>query len=107
MSLPTSLVEMMNQEVVIKPSTGLDDYNNGTFGDPVTAKCYISRQNKRTLDRTGREVVSGVQVILAQPELTVNVDDQLTLPDGSQPPIIGIVAAPDENGDPYYLEIRA
>lgn len=106
MSLPAELVEMMNQEVILAPSTGLDEYNNPTLGAPVSVKCYIERQNKRAVDRVGREVISTAQIILAAPETTVTLNDQLTMPDGKQPPIINLIAAPDENGEPYYLEIQ-
>ena len=107
MPLPTELTMHMVDEVILEPAGALNRFNNFTFGAPVTVKCYIIRENKRALDRTGRETISTVQVILATPELLVTDNDRLTLPDGSQPAIIGVLGAKDDLGQPYYLEIRA
>lgn len=105
--LDQALIDMMIDEITLEPCTSKDKFNDLTFGTPVTnIKCQIYRMNKRALDRAGREVTSTVQVILSTPELPVSADDRLTLPDGTHPPIIEVLAAKDEVG-PYYLEIRA
>lgn len=109
--LEQDLIDLMLDEVTIAPKTGIDAYNNFTFGPAVTVQCQITRANRRALDRSGREVTSRVQVILATPELHVGVDDRLTLPGTGpitdrQPPIIEVLAASDQFG-PYFLEVRA
>jgi hypothetical protein len=105
--LPQELIELMNDEVILEPATGLDKFNNLSFGSPVTVKAYVSRTNRRALDRGGRELISTVQAILSNPALVVTADDRLTLEDGTRPAIIEVLSAKDELGNDYYLEIRA
>lgn len=109
------LIDMMIDEITLEPCTGKDKFNNLTFGPSVKVQCQIVRANiasrtaaagQRALAREGRETMSTVQVILATPEMTVTDNDRITLPDGTQPAIIEVLAANDEVG-PYYLEIRA
>lgn len=106
MPLDPNLVDLMVEEVVLEPATGLDKFNNFIYGDPVTVRCKIVRMNVRALERDGRELTSTVQVFLADPDMTVTANDRMTLPDGSRPAIVDVRSAYDESG-PYYLEIRA
>jgi len=106
MPLPPELLGLMNDTIVLEPRLGVDKYNDFTFGPPVSVKAYVARNFRRFLTMEGREVTSNVQVILADPTVVVKSDDRLTLADGDQPSIIQILSAPDENGDPYYLELR-
>lgn len=108
MALPEELVALMHDEVTLEPVSGLPDRNNNfSYGAPVTVGCYLVRENKRALDRRGRELISTVQVFLANPDLVVTADDRLTLPDGTKPAIIEVHSAKDEDGNNYWLEIRA
>lgn len=108
MALPDELVTLMHDEVILEPVIGLPDRNNNfTYGAAVTVGCYLVRENKRALDRRGRELISTVQAFLADPDLVVTVDDRLTLPDGTKPAIIQVLSAKDEDGNDYWLEIRA
>lgn len=104
--LDPELIELMLDEVTIEPKTGVDKFNNFSYGPAVIVDCQITRVNRRALDRAGRELISTVQVILADPTLAVTADDRLTLPDGSRPAIIEVLSAKDDEGD-YYLELRA
>lgn len=102
-----ALLDLMLDEITIEQRTGVTSYNDFTFGTPITGvRCQIVRSNKRTLDSTGREVTSEVQIILGRPDIHVTLEDRITLPDGSQPAIINIQAAKDDVGD-YYEEIMA
>jgi hypothetical protein len=103
--LEADLIALMLDEVVIEPQAGIDKFNNFTYGSPVTVACQIVRVNKRALTRSGRELISTVQIILADPTVTVTADARLTLPDGTHPAIIEVLGASDEVG-PYYLELR-
>lgn len=101
------LLDLMLDTITIEHKIGQDSNNKFSYGPPITGvQCQIVRSNKRVLDRTGREVTSRVQITLGRPEIEVQVDDRITLPDGSQPPIISIQAAKDETG-PYWEEIAA
>lgn len=106
--LPSELVDLMNDSVVLEPAIQPPDkFNNFSYGAPVTVACYLVRKNLRAIGRSGRELVSTIQAILANPDITVTADDRLTLPDGSKPAIIQVLSSKDENGNPYWLEVRA
>jgi hypothetical protein len=104
--LEAELISLMLDEITLEPRTGVDKFNNFTYGTSVTVRCQVVRINRRSLSRDGREIISTVQIILADPTLTVTADDRLTLPDGTRPAIIEVLSAKDNVGD-YYLEIRA
>jgi hypothetical protein len=104
--LEPELVDLMLDAAVIEPQIGIDKFNNFSYGDPISVRCQIARTNKRALDKAGRETISTVQVILADPTLVVTVDDRLTLSDGDQPAIVEVLSVKDDEGE-YYLELRA
>lgn len=107
MPLEPELIALMHHEVTLEAAGSLNKYGQiDSYGAPVTVKCYLKRMSVQAVDRRGAIVLSEVQAILADPTLVVNLDDRLTLPDGSQPNIIQILAADDDVG-PYYLEVRA
>lgn len=106
--LDQELIDMMHDTVTIEPATGRDRYGAIVLGAPISPRCVVFRQNKAVRDEAGRETTSTVQVIFADPTLTLSTDDRLTIPgtDG-HPAIIQVLSAKDEDGDPYHLEIRA
>ena len=104
--LETDLTGLMLDEVTIEPAIGKDRYNNFLYGPAVAVKCQVVRQSRRVLDRGGRETISTVQLILANPSLIVSENDRVTVPSiVGNPGILGIQAVGDEEG-PYYLELR-
>lgn len=114
MALDEELIALMLEEVVIQPRTGIDKFNNISYGDPLEdgrasaghVKCKIVRANKAVRNVQGRETISTVQVIFAEPTLEITTDSLLTLPDGTTPAIIEMDGAYDDVG-PYWLEARA
>lgn len=106
MPLEFDLLELMTDEIILEPAVGPDKFNSYQYGPPRTVKCYIARQNRRVLNREGREVISTVQCFLAEPALVVTVNDKLTLPGGSVQPIHEVLGGRDDEG-PYWLEVRA
>lgn len=107
MPLEQSLIDLMLDEVTLEPALGTTKFNDLVFDTPLTGvQCQIVKMNRRVLNKEGREVISTVQVILADPTIEIDTNARLTLPDGSQPAIIELLAASDDTG-PYYLEIRA
>ena len=108
MALPEDLTELMTDTVTLEPAVQPPDRNNKfSYGAAIEVGAYIVRANKRVLDRRGRELISTVQVFLADPELVVTADDRLTLEDGSRPAIIQVLGGKDEDGNDYWLELRA
>lgn len=107
MALDQDLIDLMTDQVTIELATGHDSHNNTTFGSPTSVDGYIYNQQKKVIDRSGKEVVSEVGVILAKPELEVTTEARITLPNGRQPEIKAVLSAKDDLGDPFYLEVRA
>lgn len=106
MPLEQELIDLMLDTVVLEPVTGKDKFTKLLFAEAITPRCQIVRMNKRALTESGRETISTVQIIFAEPELEISVNDRLTLSDGSNPAIIQVMAVKDDEG-PYYLEVRA
>lgn len=113
MPLEQALIDLMLDvlaiEPVIKDGGGapiLDKYGKTTWSSPVPVRCQYARANKISRTRTGTEMVSTFQAILADPNLVINELDRITLSDGSHPAIIEVLSLKDDEG-PYYLEIRA
>lgn len=106
MTLDQGLVDMMTDEVILESAVSRDGYNNLTYSEPQTLRCYLARANVVVTDRTGRQVVSTAQAILADPATVVTAEDRLTI-DGDQRPILEVLGSKDENGNAYWLEIRA
>jgi hypothetical protein len=97
---------MMTEYVTIELCTGIDGDNNLVYAAPDTGLlCRIQRSNVRALSKEGRDVISHVQVILADPSRLMTDDDRVTLPDGTPMAIIAIESGRDEFG-PFWLEIR-
>lgn len=108
--LEQDLIDLMLDEITLEPKTGVDKFNNFTYGPPMgeggVVKCQLVRMNRRVLSIEGREVISTVQCILADPTLSVSTNDRLTLPDGTRPAIIRVNEVKDDVG-PYFLEVVA
>ena len=99
------LTEMMTEYVTIERRTGIDGDNNIIYTAPDSCLCRIQRSDVRALSKEGRDVISHVQVILADPSRLMTDDDRVTLPDGTPIAIIAIESGRDEFG-PFWLEIR-
>lgn len=106
MALDQGLVDMMTDEIILESATSRDGYNNLTYGSPQTLRCYLARANVIVTDRTGQQVASTAQAILADPATVVTAEDRVTI-DGHLRPILEILGSKDELGNTYWLEIRA
>ncbi len=77
----------MTETVTVKTLTTTDAYGNAVLSTAATAKARIERGTKRTWSKDGTEVVSGVQVYLDRDFPTLTAEGQITMPDGTTPPI--------------------
>lgn len=104
--IESDLLAIMLDTVVIEHKTGTDKFANAIYAAPVTVKCYITHRTRMAFNKEGREIMTTIEVILADPLTVVDVDDQLTLEDGTKRPIHEVLAGKDDKG-PYWLELRA
>ncbi len=110
--------DMMRSVVRYKPVSGRDNYGKPTFGDPQYFMARVNYRAIRTSNRTsGQETIAAGEVWLLG-AINPNVDDEITLPDGSKPVLINWDTFNDENStggafsdqgtlydDPLYAEV--
>ena len=105
-------LDWFQQEVILEPRTGMNAHAEPTYGPAFREMARVVQRNRMVRDSKGEERVSTVQVylngtILADRFTTAQnlVNARLTLPDGTQPPIISATVMPDEKGETYYVEV--
>ena len=75
-----------------------DRDGNVLYGTPVTVNALVILQQENVVDTAGQTQLARGHATLSTPNPAVSTDDQLTLPDGTQPRITGITA--DLSTDP-------
>jgi len=105
MSWETEFEEFMNDVVTREAFSGRNDYGEPSFSgsESIAARVVYKPQ----LVATGAsEITSAVQEVLSKanvyvgPDPVWSIQDRITLPDGSQPPIIAVQTYPDETSNP-------
>lgn len=98
MSLDSPLAELMVDTVTIAAVSTKDAYGKRAWSSPTTfTGCRVQQGDHKILDSLGQEKVANGRVYLANAP-TVTLNDKLTLPDGSSPPILAISRLRDERG---------
>lgn len=107
----------MTETVTIEPASTLNDYGEATYGAAQTFTVWINRnprhersasaevgtQGARALVYLGQRVESsGARTALAD-LTTPTAEARLTLPDGSQPPIVEVRELRDPGGDKHVV----
>jgi hypothetical protein len=96
---------MMNARVTIRPVSGRDNYGKPTFGTAVVYDCRVNYRAIRTSNRSsGQEVIAAGEVWLLG-QLHPNIDDQVTLPDGTRPVLINWDTPMDETGEEHHTKL--
>lgn len=96
---------MLAQTVVITTRSGHNAYGEpswaaagSTFRARIVAKPGFARSAQG-------EVVAVKSVIWVASTGTITVDDRVTLPDGTTPPVVAVESYPDEDGASYFSKI--
>ncbi len=95
--------EFMPQTVTIAAVSATDAFGDRTYAAAITYDARVLEEQKIVTDFRGREVTS-VHVVWVAPHLTSGLPNltpeaQITLPDGSTPPMLSYSVVPDEDGD--------
>lgn len=99
--LVDSLMVTVRHEVVISR----DKYAKASYAAPVNRKAVLTIGNKKVVDKTGAELQSRSQLLFLE-SVTINLGDRLTLPDGTQPPIMDVKYPPtDSSGQTFAAEV--
>ena len=99
MPLEVQLKKLMLDAVTVEPRIGIDPYTQPLYGLGVAYQCRIEgavRQIRMT-DNTVK--ISNTTIYLAG-DYGISPMDRVTLPDGTQPPILRADAGSDDSG-PY------
>lgn len=104
MPFSSDFADVLKDEVSLAHLASRDDYNVPSYGTPSTGlKCRIVHKNTLIRDRNGSDVVSTSQIWLDY-DADTTVESQITMPDGSNPPILSVEKYPDESGN-YFMKI--
>lgn len=91
------LLDFMPETILHAAPGGFNEYGQSIPG-PVTAyRARIAHRSRLVRDRNGDTVAARGSVWLANGPV-VGVEDQITLPDGSTPPILAVDDLSDETG---------
>lgn len=102
-AIDPDLAVLMTSVVVIEPWTGQDAYGQPAFGAPMEYKARLAGVARLWRKTATLEQTPDYAIFLAG-AYNVTVKDRITLPDGTQPPIISVDNYPDEHGM-YYQTI--
>ncbi len=98
MTIEAAFASMMPSSVVITAPSATDAYGKRTWSaSSTTVKCRIQRSRRLIVSQDGKEVPEEGRVY-CYGTATVTVNDRLTLPDGTTPPILSVETRNDETG---------
>ena len=101
MSFLDDLKDMMPDTASWKPFVSRDRAGKPTFGSATAiANCRLVQRNQLVRDRNGDQVLSTAHLWVPSDE-AITPESEVTLSDGTTPPIISVLRTPDENGDKH------
>lgn len=94
-------LDMMPHSVTYEACLGHDDYGKPlAYDDAVTYSARVRYKSQRVTSRvSGQDTIAAGSVWIAGIIQGISPSDRLTLPDGTQPPILNWEVVPDEAGD--------
>lgn len=94
----------MPATITREPFTGRNPYGEPTYGTGAQHRARV--EGKQQLVRTagGQEKMSETLCYVAGP-VTITVEDRITLPDATQPPILTVASVTDETGAVHHAKV--
>ena len=106
---------LLNQTVTIAPFLSQDQNGDRSFGPAVTYPCREENEIRVIKNKQGEDAVNSSQLYLSPTytdasgnvyPTTIGYYDRITLPNGSQPPVIlKINSYTDLDGSAAYIEV--
>ena len=90
----TALKWMCRETIQHAPATGQDDYGAPTYGARVSHPAYVEYVTRRFVNAQGQEIMSKA-IVYVDGTVTVGMQDQITLSNGTLPAIQRIEAWTD------------
>jgi hypothetical protein len=89
--------DMMHDEVQWAVRLSLDAYNAATYATATAVQCRIAHRTRMVRNLEGQEVVSTATIYCAG-NPGIGPEDQITMPDGSTPPVLVVKTPKDDMG---------
>lgn len=89
--------ELLTETLLVAPQIGPDDYGVHTYGTAVAYPCRIHRRMLTLFTGSGRQLVPETKIYL-DGDAVVSEQSQITLPDGTTPPIQRLRVSKDDRG---------
>ena len=89
MAFDVELLQMMPSLIQLKKLVSRNRYGEPTYGATTSWRAYIAAKRQTIRNAEGQDIVSNSVVYIGGAPV-ITTDDQLVLPDGSTPPIIGV-----------------
>ena len=90
--------DLMPHTITVAALDGVDDYAEPTYSTDVASyPARVVYKPTRTHSFQGEEVIASVSVTVAS-TTPITATDLVTLPDGSQPPLISVSQYPSPDG---------
>lgn len=90
MPLPRAITVLMKADVIVKTKTNEDGYGKKVLSSGTPCKAYVDYNQRRVWTDQGEWLNSAVQAYLAVDFPTLTTEGEVTLPDGTKPPIRGV-----------------
>jgi len=103
-ALADTITKPIQPTIAHEPYAEDDGYGGVTYGAAVTRYVIASKSIKQVIGQSGQITVSNSQVLILA-NVAVNFRDRITLPDGTQPPIIGVQGVWNKDAGMYYTEV--
>ena len=100
-----SIGHLLNQEITLEPSSSRDAYEAKAYGASVAVACRIEGVSETLRMPDDQEQVI-TREIFVEGDTVVDEQARLTLPDGTQPPIVSIMDMPGRDGTTHHRVIK-
>ena len=95
----------MKQTITRYAYSGVDDDGRPTHSAVgETIACRIDMKRKKFIDFQGNELITSAQIIVSE-EYTMNINDRIVLPDGSEPIIQVVEGNVDADGNAHHTVV--
>lgn len=88
-----------------EPYASTDSDGKRSYGTGVNRQAYQLSGTKAVYRQSGIEAVAGPTLMFLE-NVPFDVRDRITLPDGTQPPIVQITGDADPDGGTYYTRVE-
>ena len=95
----------MKQTITRYACSGVDGDGQPTHStEGETIACRIDMKQKKFIDFQGNEIITSAQIIVSG-EYTININDRIVLPDGSEPIIQVVEGNVDADGNAHHTVV--